>query len=144
MTWSYSGDPSASDLDEVRFLCGDTDTTDQLVTDEEVLYGLTKAPTADLAAAMMCDAISAKLTREADRSVGDVSIQLSQRAEAYAKLADRLRSSGAAYALPVFGGITIAGNKAIDDDAGAMQPSFRIGQDDNPVIPPERGYRGGS
>jgi hypothetical protein len=32
MTWSYSGDPSSSSTDAVRFLVGDTDTNDQLIS----------------------------------------------------------------------------------------------------------------
>jgi hypothetical protein len=31
MAWSYSGNPGASNLDLIRFLIQDTDTTDQLV-----------------------------------------------------------------------------------------------------------------
>jgi len=38
MTWTYSGDPGASTLDEVRFLIQDTDTDDQLLQDEELNY----------------------------------------------------------------------------------------------------------
>ena len=32
--WTYSGNPAASDKDAVRFLVGDTNTSDQLVSDE--------------------------------------------------------------------------------------------------------------
>ena len=38
MTWTYSGDPGSSELDEVRFLIQDTDTDDQLLSDEELTY----------------------------------------------------------------------------------------------------------
>ena len=38
MTWSYSGNPGASDLDHIRFLIQDTDTTDQLFSNEELTY----------------------------------------------------------------------------------------------------------
>lgn len=38
MTWTYSGDPGASALDEVRFLIQDTDQDDQLLSDEEIEY----------------------------------------------------------------------------------------------------------
>ena len=37
MSWEYQG-PSASDKDEVRFLIGDTDVEDQLLSDEEIQY----------------------------------------------------------------------------------------------------------
>ena len=36
MTWSYSGDPASSDRDAIRFYIGDTDTTLQLLQDEDI------------------------------------------------------------------------------------------------------------
>lgn len=38
MTWTYSGNPGASALDEVRFLIQDTDEDNQLLSDEEIEY----------------------------------------------------------------------------------------------------------
>ena len=38
MSFSYSGDPSASDLDAARFLIGDTDVTTPIMQDEEIQY----------------------------------------------------------------------------------------------------------
>lgn len=38
MSFSYSGDPSSSELDEARFLLGDTDSTDPIMQDEEIQY----------------------------------------------------------------------------------------------------------
>ena len=140
MTWTYDGDPSANERDEVRWLVGDTDTTDQLVTDEEIAYALAKCATPTLAAAAVCDAISAKFSREADRRVGDVSLSASQKAKAYKTLADDLRSDAGVLALPTFGGISIAAKETIDEDTDSVQPSFRIGQDDHPGIPSERDY----
>ena len=36
MAWTYGGDPAANARDAIRFLCGDTDTNDQLLNDAEV------------------------------------------------------------------------------------------------------------
>src|SRR5438128_529157 len=41
-TFSYSGDPSYSVGDEVRFLMQDTDRTDPQVSDEEIAYMVTQ------------------------------------------------------------------------------------------------------
>jgi len=41
MTWTYSGNPANSSSDAVRFLIGDTDTTDQLISNEEIAYLVT-------------------------------------------------------------------------------------------------------
>ncbi len=40
MSWTYSGDPSASDLDAVRYLVQDTNVRDQLASDEDINYEL--------------------------------------------------------------------------------------------------------
>lgn len=38
MSWSYSGDPSKSALDECRFLLGDTNESKPIMQDEEIHY----------------------------------------------------------------------------------------------------------
>lgn len=38
MSFSYSGDPSASELDAARFLIGDTDSESPIMQDEEIQY----------------------------------------------------------------------------------------------------------
>jgi hypothetical protein len=38
MSFSYSGDPSASELDAARFLIGDTDSNAPIMQDEEIQY----------------------------------------------------------------------------------------------------------
>lgn len=38
MTFTYSGDPSNSDLDAARFLIGDTDKEAPIMQDEEIMY----------------------------------------------------------------------------------------------------------
>ena len=38
MSWSYSGDPQNSRLDECRFLLGDTNEAEAILQDEEIMY----------------------------------------------------------------------------------------------------------
>mgnify|MGYP003118570883 CR=1 FL=1 len=73
MTWTYSGDPDSTALDAIRFLIGDTDTNDQLLSNEEISWvnseasGSSTATTALYDAAMRCClTIASKLAREAD------------------------------------------------------------------------------
>ena len=42
MTFTYSGDPTTSTRNKVRFLINDTDSTDVLFTDEELDYLITE------------------------------------------------------------------------------------------------------
>ena len=48
MTWSYSGDPANSTNDSIRFLIGDTDTNDRLITNEEIAYIVTQLRNLDI------------------------------------------------------------------------------------------------
>ena len=93
MTWTYSGNPSSAAKDEVRFLVGDTDTTRQLVTDEEIAYALAQASQRSLyAASIVCRAIAAKAAKEMARTVGSLSISYKDRYDQYVALADKLES----------------------------------------------------
>lgn len=43
MSWSYSGDPASSQLDECRFLIGDTNEESPILQDEEIEYIIASA-----------------------------------------------------------------------------------------------------
>lgn len=76
MTWTYSGNPASSALDEIRFLIGDTDTNAQLLSNEEINY-LYDAYGDAYAAAVACvvSLISqASRSVEESKTVGDLSL----------------------------------------------------------------------
>lgn len=95
MTWSYSGDPSASDLDEVRFHLQDTDTTDQLMSDEEIQFTIDKwvdvVGTNLWAAAICAETLAAKFAREVSVSADGVSVSVQDLQDKYDALAMSLR-----------------------------------------------------
>lgn len=132
MSWSYSGNPAASDLDEVRFLIGDTDTTDQLVSNEEIAWAIANNAGTILAAATLCEALSAKFAREVDKSIGSLSVSAASRSGHFASRAASLRVQSVALCEVFVGGLSISDKAALDADADAVQPFFRAGQDDNP------------
>lgn len=141
MTWSYSN-PSASAKDAIRFLIGDTDTTDQQLQDEEITYLIGLYPSPYSAAANACDALANKYSRQVQKSVGRMSIAAGERCKAYRTAAAELRRKRSTEGLSMFiGGRTISGKETFADDSNAVQPSFAIGQDDFPetqtnVYPP--------
>ena len=158
MTWSYSGNPASSTKDLVRFLIGDTSPTAVppdpvpsfvLVSDEEINAVLSYQSNPVYAAAAICDSLSAKFSVQVDRTIGATSVRSSQRADAYAKLATRLRAGGAGN-LPggdgsgervgdmVVGGLDVSENEALREDSSTEQPSFNVGQDDKPGVPLNR------
>lgn len=76
MTWTYSGNPASSALDEIRFLIGDTDTTDQLLSNEEINYLYAAYGDAYAAAVASVVALISQASRsiEESKTVGDLSL----------------------------------------------------------------------
>lgn len=139
MTWSYS--PAlATAKDRVRFKVGDTDTTDQLISDEEVAGVLSVQANEALAAAQLAEAIAGRFSRKAAFSNGSLSMQADQQAKAYMELAARLRSQASQDAIHqvgiLVGGRTIAGRVALATDPSVVQPAFALDQDDSPLVQP--------
>jgi hypothetical protein len=73
---SYSGDPSFSPSDQVRFLVGDTDMDEPYLLDAEIAWMISEAGSADVAAVDACVSIAAKLGQKVDgsKNVGGLSI----------------------------------------------------------------------
>lgn len=142
MTWTYGGAPgtttSATRRDAVRLLVGDTDTTDQQMTDEEIAFALSQASD-DIynASALLCRALSGKYARLVDTSVESVSSSYSQRAKQYAELAVRLTKEGkrmgsVGLGVPVAGGMSISEMEGVENDTDRAPSAFRIEQFSNP------------
>ncbi len=132
MTWTYAGDPSVSDLAAVRFLVGDTDTTDQLITDEEINYLITEHGMTYHAASATCRAISAKYARLMQRSIGGLSADFAAKYRQYGELADALMEKSDRQAVSLYAsGWKKAAKEAIDDDTDREQIFGRKGGMDN-------------
>ena len=133
MTWTYGRDPAASNRDAVRFLVGDTDNADPLVTDEEIAYALTLEPTNTLTAARVAEALAAKFSRYANQSVGDLSISYSDRVRQLKELAKQLRAEGTiSAATPFAGGISAADKASRASDSDRVVTAVKVGVHDNP------------
>tara|TARA_R110000744_G_scaffold42497_7_gene95931 strand:+ start:196 stop:657 length:462 start_codon:yes stop_codon:yes gene_type:complete len=145
MTWTYNGDPASSALSAIRFLIGDTDTADQLVTDEEIAWLNTESgdtPTSLTAlykaSAAAARAIAAKFSRLADQSVGDLKVSMSQKAVGYDALARSLAAQAAADAgvpIPFAGGISVADKTNREADTDRVEPFFKTNQFSNTTDP---------
>ncbi len=130
MTWSYSGNPSANSKDQVRFLTGDTDTTDQLLQDEEISWLLGQEPSPLAAAVRALEALAARFARQVDKAVGDLRLSLSQKAQAFAARAAELRLRLALASAPYAGGLSEAEKAAAEGEADLVQPAFKRGMHD--------------
>lgn len=132
MTWTY--DSGATALGRVRLMVGDTVSTDQLISDEEIgLYlsgGALAQPTETLSAAKVADVLAGIFSRRVDMSSGSSSVTMSQQVEHYRRLARELRRQAATETVPYVGGVSLAAKDAIEDDADRVVPAFtRAGGD---------------
>lgn len=97
MTFTYSGNPGASALDEVRFLIQDTDSNEQLLSNEEINYLLSAysddAFSAAVAAVTSLIAQAARVQEES-KTVGDLSLSIKSgaRLEQWHALLNRLQA----------------------------------------------------
>ena len=101
MAWSYDeGNLNTGDtlgrLNSVRLLIGDTDTNDQQVQDEEIVFGLAQANNNVYSAgAWVCRVIAAKYSRNVDSEIsGALKESASQLQDHYNSLADNLEYQG--------------------------------------------------
>lgn len=124
--FSYSGNPNTNPKDAVRFLIGDTDSTQPLLMDGEITYFLTQYNNTPLNAAIQCcESIAAKFTRMSDEKVGTVDVKFSQKAKQYTAMRDTLRQRLALNdATPYAGGISQADKHANDANADRVNPAF--------------------
>ena len=140
MAWTYSGDPSDSDRDWVRFRVGDTDSTDPQLTDGEIDSLVSDEGSKEAAALAAVRAILAKYARLVDKSVGDLHLSYSQRQASYQALAERLeRLYALRTAIPFAGGISISGKETLEDDTDRVAPFAKRGQFSQPGTDPDDG-----
>lgn len=136
MTFTYSGNPGASALDEVRFLIQDTDSSDQLLSDEEINYLLSAYENDAFGAAIaaMTSLIAqAARVQEESKTVGDLSLSVKSgaRLEQWHALlrrleAERFRRYPAA---PVVNANSLI--PTVDRDVEDEGSDFVVGQMDN-------------
>jgi hypothetical protein len=133
MSWTYSGDPSSSAKDEVRFLVGDTDEGDPLLRDAEVTYAINQTGGVITAAIRCCELIMSKFSRLADESIGPLRIDYSQKAKGYrtmiSQLRERLFLNGAP---PYAGGISKTDKHFNDQQTDRVRPAFTKNEMHNP------------
>lgn len=130
MSWSYSGNPSASQLDEIRYLTSDTVATSTWTnTDEEINYALAKFPNnVLLAAAVAAEGIMARFSSLPEsKKVADLSLSWSQRVKYFQDLAHNLRTRAALAGVPAYvGGTSRTEKQTADADTDRIEPAARV------------------
>lgn len=135
MSWSYSGDPSSSDKDAVRFNIGDTIEEDHQLQDEEILYlldvngGSVRNATIDAFKALI-----SKYSRFVNEDVGDVSVDLSDRLANFKMALSEYERGLTALVSPYVGGISVSDKVNNERDTDRVGPFFDRPQFDNDRI----------
>jgi hypothetical protein len=134
--WSYSGNPGASPLDEVRFLIADTDQSKKwTLQDAEINYAVTLYSDSPpvigrnfVAAATCAESILAKLKAiPQSKKVGDLSIDYGNQFAFYKTTAYMLRQRATLQSVAVYaGGLSIAEKEALAEDTDRVQPAVRV------------------
>lgn len=125
-------------VDKVRFYLGDTVSTDQLVTDEEITFALSEAGNSLRGAAAICaDRLASYYARLADLSEGQLSIKYSQRFQQFRTMAESLATvdraaQASVTSLPTAGAILTADKTSTEEDTTLVKPSFTVDILDNP------------
>ena len=137
MSWSYNAtdlgtDTGSGRLNSVRYLVGDTQTSDEQVQDEEIVFAL--AQTSDNvynAAAFVANTIASKYSRLVTTKLdGALSSNYSELAKSYRILATELKTLGQRYnsaGLGFFvGGVLISEVDAVRSNTNRISSSFRM------------------
>lgn len=136
MSWTYDasglGTSTASErLNTVRFLVGDTDSTDQQTQDEEITFCLTQVgDNVYYAASFVAETLSAKYSRFVTTKLdGALTSEYSDLSKHYRLLAISLKQQGQRYsgtALGIsYGGLKVSDIDAIREDTDRVTPTFR-------------------
>lgn len=124
MSFSYSGNPADSTLDEVRFLIRDTVASSKEFEDEEILYMLAQKGNPRSAAVLALKTLAAQYATAVDKAVGDLRLSLSQKYDHYVDLIKQYESEAAMVAVPFAGGISKASKEAYENDSDRVEPRF--------------------
>jgi hypothetical protein len=140
VTWTY--DPTAlatTALFQLRWLIGDTLVKDPQMQDEELIWAISQRTSVYGAAADACNAIAARMSREADSTQGPAHTLYSSRARSYRAQAGtfEVKAMARSAGLPYGGQMSVADYELMTSDPDRIGGQFVIGMDDNfiPVGP---------
>jgi len=142
MAWSYdptnlTTDSVSGRLNTVRLLLGDTDTLDQQVQDEEIIFGLSQSGNnVYFAAAWASRTIASQYSRKVDVQLdGALSAKYSDLHKHYVSLAETLeyqgKKAGAVIGITA-GGLTKSDINAVRANTNRIEGSFRRDRFRNP------------
>ena len=137
MAFTYSGDPTTSTRNAVRFLLNDTDSGDVLFTDAELDYLITEWVNVYEICRAACETLVSRFSRLADstsKSVGDISVSESYTAKSkqYQDLANSFLQRRMRKTPPTVWANADSLKSTNDRTVADYNTDFFTGQHDNP------------
>lgn len=134
MTFTYTADPESEDIDAVRLLVGDVDSTEVQLQDEEIQFLIdtwSYKGSMYYVASMAAETIASRYTREINISADSQNIQMSELQQKYLTMGERLRML---HNQLLAGGIVDAGGITAGEqpDPTVKPLSFGLGMHDDP------------
>ena len=139
MSWSYSGDPSESSVDAIRYLIADTKEEDSFVQNEEIEWALSQTnQNLYAAASIVANALFAQFSALSDEEIGPLKFKYTNRAKNYQLIAlkfDKLSETKECLVGIYGGGIDTIDKESNKLDPSLVQPMFSKGITDyiNPI-----------
>jgi hypothetical protein len=126
MTWTYFPDDLPDDpIMQLRLMIGDIEEDNQLTQDEELEYWLSVEGGVRQAAIAVLEALAAKYSKRADRTIGPLKITWSQVAATLCSRAQGLRIDRLALgAVPYAGGLSKDEKHTDQLDSDRVEPFF--------------------
>ena len=141
MSWSYTPSDlnistTSGRLNSVRLLIGDTDSSDQIMQDEEILFSLSQTNNkVYYAGSWACHMIASKYSRLVDLKIEGSSSRYSELSKQYITMSDHLndlgkRTDGRSLGVSA-GGISVSEMTVAAQNSDNIDPSFKVQQFDN-------------
>ena len=128
MAFTYSATPLTNSRDEVRDLMSDTQEATHLVSDEFIVYALSKGSNnVNKACAIICDMLAVRFSKDADVRVSTYATDRRSVSDKYRMMAKQFRSKslgGGAFLMPA---LKHSSKNNSTEDADIVQPSFKRG-----------------
>lgn len=125
--FSYNDSDLSTELNQVRRLIGDVNSTGVLFSDEEIGFYIDQEANIYGAASVACESLQAKFAGGVSKTVGKLSIELQQRVTHYKDLAETYKAkSKMKGGIQLFaGGLSISQKEAERSNTDRVDPSFR-------------------
>ena len=124
--FSYNDSDLSTELNQVRLLIEDTNSTSVLFSDEEIEFFISQEANIYGAAAVACESLQAKFAGGVSKTVGKLSIELQQRVAHYKDLAETYKAkSKMKGGIQLFaGGLSESQKDAVNSNTDRVQPDF--------------------